>query len=211
MNDEHYTALARQWFKEPARFVIGVAHEEQLPLGQTAEIALVGRSNVGKSSLLNALTGVKGLAKVSATPGRTQQINFFSVADKFYLADLPGYGYAKAPQGKVADWTDLIGRYLQGRRQLKRVLLLLDARHEVKKNDDEMMSFLDKTAVVYQLVLTKADKVSPEQLHALQEALNPVMQRHTACFPQVLITSAQNNTGITEVRRALVQVVKELS
>ena len=141
-------------FKDSTSFMLGVAKLEQLPLTELNEVAFAGRSNVGKSSLINAITGQKGLAKTSNTPGRTQQLNYFSVADKILMVDLPGYGYAQAPESLVKQWQKLIFTYLQGRVNLKRVFVLIDSRHGIKKVDEEIMEMLDKAAVTYQLVLT---------------------------------------------------------
>ena len=144
-------------FDKKAEFVLGVANLEQLPCTDMPEVAFAGRSNVGKSSIINAVCSQKGLAKTSNTPGRTQQLNFFNLDNKIYLVDLPGYGYAKAPEVQVKQWQQIIFLYLQGRVTLKRVFLLIDARHGIKKADKEVMEMLDKAAVTYQIVLTKID------------------------------------------------------
>lgn len=155
---------AKALFAQGTSFVLGVAKLEQLPLCEWPEAAFAGRSNVGKSSIINAVTGQKGLAKTSNTPGRTQQLNYFNLADKIHLVDLPGYGFAQAPEQVVKQWQKVIFAYLQGRVNLKRVFLLIDSRHGIKKVDQDIMEMLDKAAVTYQIVLTKTDKISAKAL-----------------------------------------------
>src|SRR5512144_2992588 len=154
----------RWLFAQTCRFVAGAAKLEQIPVGPLPEVAFAGRSNVGKSSLVNALTGRRTLAKVSNTPGRTRQLNFFDLGGRLTLADLPGYGYARAPKEQVANWTRLVELYLVGRAPLRRALLLIDARHGLKETDERVMAMLDKAAVSYQVVLTKIDQLRPQQL-----------------------------------------------
>jgi GTP-binding protein len=192
-------------FKEPCSFVKGVVSIADLPQDGRPEIAFAGRSNVGKSSLINALTGRTSLARVSVTPGRTRELNFFTLSKDLplYLVDMPGYGYAKASKAQVKGWTRLIGDYLKGRRELKRVFLLVDARHGIKPNDKETMKLLDEAAVSYQVVLTKADKPKATELAAIQAEVASELARHPAAYPQVLTTSARFGSGIPELRAAV--------
>ncbi len=192
-------------FKVPCEFVKGVTSIEALPDDGRPEIAFAGRSNVGKSSLLNALTGRKTLARVSVTPGRTRELNFFRLGPQgeFYLVDMPGYGYAKAPKTAVRGWTRLIGDYLKGRRELKRVFVLIDARHGIKANDRETMKLLDESAVSYQAVLTKADKPKASELEAVIATVEAELAKRPAAYPQVLVTSARAGMGIPELRAAV--------
>jgi GTP-binding protein len=167
------------------------------------EVAFAGRSNVGKSSLLNALVGQKALARTSNTPGRTQQLNFFELEGALMLVDLPGYGYARAPKAAASGWTRLTRAYLKGRPTLRRLCLLIDARHGLKDSDREVMTLLDQAAVSYQVALTKVDKVKPAALEALRAALAPELARHVACHPEMVATSAVTGAGIAELRAAL--------
>ena len=164
------------------------------------EIAFAGRSNVGKSSLVNALTGRKTLARTSNTPGRTQLLNFFALGEELLLVDLPGYGYARASKSLVRQWTGLIRDYLRGRRELLRVYLLIDARHGLKDSDREIMGSLDEAAVSYQIVLTKCDKMKGHDLKAMIEKTNAEAKRHPAAFPSIAVTSAHKAKGIAELR-----------
>lgn len=193
----------RLLFAGPCDFVLGAARANQLPDSELVEVAFAGRSNVGKSSLVNALTGRKTLARVSNTPGRTQQVNFFLLSQKLMLVDLPGYGYAAAPKAHVDAWTGLIEDYLRGRRQLKRVCLLIDGRHGIKEADRRAMEVLDQSAVIYQLILTKADKMSPTALQGIIEATKAEMAKHTAAYPTLLVTSAEKKQGLEAVRAEL--------
>ena len=181
-------------FKGPCTFVKGVVDIDGLPRDGKPEIAFAGRSNVGKSSLINALTGRTSLARVSVTPGRTRELNFFTLGkdEVFYLVDMPGYGYAKASKAQVKGWTRLIRDYLRGRRELKRVFLLIDARHGLKHNDRETMTLMDEAAISYQAVLTKADKPKAAEL-----------AKRPAAYPQVIVTSARTGAGIPELRTAV--------
>jgi GTP-binding protein len=192
-------------FKGPCTFVKGVASVDGLPKDGRAEVAFAGRSNVGKSSLINALTGRTSLARVSVTPGRTRELNFFTLGrdETLYLVDMPGYGYAQASKSDVKRWTRLIGDYLKGRRELKRVFLLIDARHGIKPNDNETMTLLDETAVSYQVVLTKADKPKASELAATQAKVASDLAKHPAAYPQILTTSARMRSGIPELRAAI--------
>jgi GTP-binding protein len=192
-------------FKGPCTFVKGVASVDGLPKDGRAEVAFAGRSNVGKSSLINALTGRTSLARVSVTPGRTRELNFFTLGrdEALYLVDMPGYGYAQASKADVKRWTRLIGDYLRGRRELKRVFLLVDARHGIKPNDNETMTLLDEAAVSYQVVLTKADKPKASELAEIQAKVASDLAKHPAAYPQILITSARMGSGIPELRAAI--------
>lgn len=194
---------ARDLFKTPASFALGVASVEGLPPGGRTEVAFAGRSNVGKSSLLNALLGRRSLARVSNTPGRTRELNYFAVGGILYVVDMPGYGYAKAPKALVAGWTQLIHDYLRGRPQLKRVMLLIDSRHGLKASDREIMTMLDKAAVSYQAVLTKADKLKPADLARVIQETGAELGKHPAAHPAVLATSAVEGLGIEELREAI--------
>lgn len=188
-------------FTSGCEFVKGVVSLDGLPDDGRPEIAFAGRSNVGKSSLINALTSRKTLARVSVTPGRTRELNFFTLGD-LYLVDMPGYGYAKAPKSAVRGWTQLIEDYLKGRRELKRVFLLIDARHGVKPNDRNTMKLMDETAVSYQAVLTKADKPKQSELDAVIAKTAQELAKHPAAYPSILVTSARTGAGIPELRAA---------
>jgi GTP-binding protein len=196
-------ARGRHLFAQPCDFVRAVARLDQLPHDRGDEVAFAGRSNVGKSSLVNALTGRHTLARTSNTPGRTQQLIFFDLGGRLTLVDLPGYGYAEAPKSLVDGWTGLLTRYLKGRAGLRRALLLIDARHGLKANDLAMMGQLDRAAVPYQLVLTKADKVKPAALGTVRTGTESALKRHTAAFPRVHTTSARDGIGIAELQADL--------
>jgi GTP-binding protein len=183
--------------------MISAADLDQIPVTDLPEVAFAGRSNVGKSSLLNALVSRKMLAKTSNTPGRTQLLNFFSLGERLILADLPGYGYAEAPKANVERWTRLVRAYLRGRAPLRRALLLIDARHGIKDIDRDIMAMLDEAAVSFQAVLTKSDKVSAGPLEDRLAASARELVRHTAAYPQVLATSARTSSGIAELRASL--------
>jgi len=192
-------------FKGQCTFVKGVVGFDGLPQDGRPEVAFAGRSNVGKSSLINALTGRTSLARVSVTPGRTRELNFFTLGkdEALYLVDMPGYGYARAPKSEIKGWTRLIRDYLKGRRELKRVFLLIDARHGIKANDEETMTLLDEAAVSYQVVLTKADKPKATELEAVQATVAEKLAKHVAAYPVVLTTSARMGSGIPELRAAV--------
>lgn len=196
-------------FLKPCQFMAGAMTEDAIPAATHTEIAFWGRSNVGKSSLLNALTGQKALARHSQTPGRTRQINFFLLADTLMLVDLPGYGYADAPKKDIKKWVDLTERYLCGRVSLRRALLLIDARRGVGKVDETHMKRLDDAAVAYQLVLTKADKLATAELEAVHAAVSETAARHPAAMKEVLVTSAEKGTGIEFMRDNLAALVKD--
>ena len=194
-------------FKEPVNFVLSVANLSQLPTTDIGEVAFSGRSNVGKSSIINALFGQKKLAKTSNTPGRTQQLNYFNLNDKIHIVDLPGYGYAEAPESQVRQWQNLIFDYLRGRVHLKRVFLLIDSRHGLKKVDKEIMEMLDKAAVTYQLILTKADKISTKELSKQIEALQTEIKKHAAAYNEVIATSSAKNIGLSELRAEIADLI----
>ena len=198
---------ANKLFANECKFVLGVAKLEQLPLTEMPEIAFAGRSNVGKSSLINAVTEQKGLAKTSNTPGRTQQLNYFNLADKIHIVDLPGYGYAQAPESMVKQWQRVIFAYLQGRVNLKRVFVLVDSRHGIKKVDLEIMELLDKAAVTYQIVLTKSDKVSVDALQKVKEDVEKEITKHAAAYTKVLMTSSEKKHGIDSVRAEIASLI----
>ena len=192
-------------FKAPCTFVKGVVAIDSLPNDGKPEIAFAGRSNVGKSSLINALAGRTSLARVSVTPGRTRELNFFTLGkdEVFYLVDMPGYGYAKASKAQVKGWTRLIRDYLRGRRELKRVFLLIDARHGLKDNDRETMTLMDEAAISYQAVLTKADKPKAAELAKIIETVAAELAKRPAAYPEVIVTSARTGAGIPELRSAI--------
>lgn len=190
----------RRLFAGPVDFVKGVVAMDGLPSGDRPEICFAGRSNVGKSSLINAVTGRKALARASNTPGRTQEINFFALGDSRYLVDLPGYGFANAPVKVVEKWQRLLKAYLSGRQSLRRAFVLIDARHGVKPVDDEIMSLLDKAAVTFQCVLTKTDKVKGADLEKSLERTRAALARHPAAFPELVLTSSEKGDGIATLR-----------
>ena len=196
-------------FKAPSTFVKGVVRVAELPQDGRAEVAFVGRSNVGKSSLINALTRQKSLARVSVTPGRTRELNFFTLGKdgQLLLVDTPGYGYARAAKAEVRGWTRLIRDYLKGRRELNRVFVLIDARHGLKENDREIMTLMDEAAVSYQGVLTKADKPKAEELATNEAKVAAELAKRPAAFPEVIVTSARSGSGIPELRGAIAAFV----
>lgn len=196
-------------FLKPSEFVLTVTELGDLPAARPVEVAFAGRSNVGKSSLLNALVGRRNLARTSNTPGRTQALNFFSVGEHLSLVDMPGYGYAKVSKSLVAAWTALVFDYLRGRAGLRRTFLLIDARHGIKANDSGAMDLLDEAAVSFQVVLTKADKVSAEDLEALKIRLTADLARRPAAHPQILATSSRQGSGLDELRAAIAGFLPE--
>lgn len=197
--------LARRRFAGPVNFLLSAPELQFLPAPDVPEIAFSGRSNVGKSSLLNAITGRHGLARTSVTPGRTQELNIFEVGEptQFRLVDMPGYGFAEAPKDVVRQWKHLVFDYLRGRVVLRRVLVLIDSRHGIKPVDREIMGLLDKAAMSFLVVLTKADKIKPSALEALTEATLNASRIHPAAYPQVFATSAEKGLGIPELRAAI--------
>lgn len=204
--DDDLAERARKLFSGPVTFLKSAPALKFLPDPDVPEVAFCGRSNVGKSSLLNALTGRKSIARTSVTPGRTQELNFFDVGEPllFRLVDMPGYGFAKAPPAVVETWRRLVRDFLRGRPVLKRTLLLIDARHGIKPVDTEMMRMLDEAAVSYRIVLTKADKVKASELAAVLARTEAQARKHTAAFPQVHATSSEKGMGIAELRATVV-------
>jgi GTP-binding protein len=205
--DEKKKELGRLLFSKETSFVKGVVDMPGLPNPDKIEVCFSGRSNVGKSSLINALTGRKGLARASNTPGRTQEINFFSIPDNHYLVDLPGYGYANAPIKVVEKWQNLLKRYLAGRQSLRRAFVLVDSRHGVKKVDTEIMSMLDSSAVTFQVVLTKLDKVKEKDRENILEQVRASLQKHPAAFPEIILTSSERGWGIPTLRSIIAMLV----
>lgn len=197
----------RLLFAGETDFVKGVVAMSGLPPADRIEVCFAGRSNVGKSSLINAVTGRKGLARASNTPGRTQEINFFTAGEDHYLVDLPGYGYANAPLPVVAKWQKLLKQYLSGRQTLRRAFVLIDARHGIKKVDEEIMSLLDSAAVTFQCVLTKADKVKANDREAVLAQTRAALSKHPAAFPEIVLTSSEKGDGIATLRAIIATLV----
>ncbi len=198
----------RLLFAKECTFVAGAATLEMLPDLPLNEVAFAGRSNVGKSSLVNALTNRNTLARTSNTPGRTQQINFFDLGGRLYLVDLPGHGYAKVSKEKIAAWTHVVNTYLQGRAKLRRVCLLVDSRHGLKEVDREIMSMLDVAAVNYQIILTKTDKATAKDLKSVMEKTQDELKKRPAAHPEILQTSSNKGTGIAELRAELASLAE---
>ncbi|HEX3116790.1 MAG TPA: ribosome biogenesis GTP-binding protein YihA/YsxC [Bradyrhizobium sp.] len=203
----------RKLFAGDWQFLWASPSIETLPPMAGMEVALAGRSNVGKSSLINALTGRNALARTSHTPGRTQELIFFEGPDNagFRLVDMPGYGYASAPKARVASWTALIHKFLAGRSNLARVYVLIDARHGLKEIDQDVLNTLDKSAVSYQVVLTKADQVKSAELQTRIAEVGAALAKHPAAFPEVLVTSSRTGVGMAELRAAMVRLLGERS
>jgi GTP-binding protein len=201
----------RKLFAGDWQFAAAAGSAQALPPMRGIEVAIAGRSNVGKSSLVNALTGRHALARISHTPGRTQEVIFFIGPSRLTLVDMPGYGYAAAAKAKIKAWTALIHAFLLGRANLARVYLLVDARHGLKPVDAEVLETLDKAAVNYQVVLTKADAAKHAELAALVAATKTALAKHPAAHPEVLVTSARSGAGIPELRAAMAQLIKERS
>jgi GTP-binding protein len=197
----------RLLFAGPIEFVKGVVSMSGLPPADRLEVCFAGRSNVGKSSLINALTGRKNLARASNTPGRTQEINYFALGDSRHLVDLPGYGYAEAPVAIVAKWQALLKQFLQGRATLRRAFVLIDTRHGVKAVDEEILTLLDKSAVTFQVVMTKADKVNRETREQNIAQVMGALARHPAAYPEIIVTSSEKGEGI-ETLRAIIATLE---
>ncbi|AFO88852.1 MULTISPECIES: ribosome biogenesis GTP-binding protein YihA/YsxC [Phaeobacter] len=198
--DEIMTEKGRKLFAGQSEFVKGVVAMSGLPPADRIEVCFAGRSNVGKSSLINALTGTKGLARASNTPGRTQEINYFTQGPELYLVDLPGYGYANAPLPVVEKWQRLLKQYLSGRQTLRRAFVLIDSRHGIKKVDDEIMTRLDSSAVTFQCVMTKADKVKDKDRAVVMEQVRSALSKHPAAYPEIVMTSSEKGDGIATLR-----------
>ncbi len=210
VDEEQAKALARdaeQLFRLPCIFVKGVVNAAGLPDEPLPEVAFAGRSNVGKSSLLNAMIAQGQLARTSNTPGRTREVNYFRLGDAMHIVDMPGYGYAKAPKNMVEGWQRLVYDYLRGRTQLERVFLLIDSRHGIKANDREAMGLMDKSAVSYQIVLTKIDKLKTGEAAKVMAATEAEIARHPAAFPELIATSAEKKTGMDELRQAVARAL----
>ncbi len=190
----------RLLFAGPVDFLKGVVAMVHMPPADRLEACFAGRSNVGKSSLINALTGRKNLARASNTPGRTQEINFFTLGEERYLVDLPGYGYAEAPVAVVAKWQALLKQYLAGRQTLRRAFVLIDTRHGVKDVDEEILTLLDKSAVTFQVVMTKADKVNAATREANIAQVQAALKKHPAAYPEIVLTSSEKGEGIESLR-----------
>jgi len=207
--DEDPIETARRIFAGPVAFLKSAPALKFLPDADVPEVAFAGRSNVGKSSLLNALTNRNGLARTSNTPGRTQELNFFDVGDPLLLrlVDMPGYGYAKAPKDMIRQWRFLVNDYLRGRAVLKRALVLIDSRHGIKDVDRDLMKMLDEAAVSYRLVLTKADKVKASELAEVTASTAAEARQHTAAHPEIIATSSEKGLGIAELRAAVTEAL----
>jgi GTP-binding protein len=205
--DTPASELGRKLFAGPCDFVKGVVAMDGLPTDQRIEVCFAGRSNVGKSSLFNALVGQKNLARSSNTPGRTQEINFFALGTQRFLVDLPGYGFAQAPVAVVDKWQRLMKSYLSGRANLRRIFLLIDARHGPKQVDNEIMSLLDSCAVTFQVVLTKADKIKDKERQAVIARTAAALAKHPAAYPEMILTSSEKKQGLETLRAVIAGIV----
>ena len=203
------TELGLKLFSQPCEFLRGVERLEDLSTPELPEVAFVGRSNCGKSSLLNALTGRKSLARTSKTPGRTKQLNFFDLGQKVWLVDMPGYGYAKASKKEIMEWNQTVNDYLKGRPTLLKLCLLIDSRHGIKSNDIEMMQLLDKAAVSYHIILTKIDKIGNLDLENRINWCFKILKLHPAAFPEPIPTSSLNGEGIPQLRAEIAIMIQQ--
>ncbi|VDC29498.1 ribosome biogenesis GTP-binding protein YihA/YsxC [Pseudogemmobacter humi] len=201
--EEQARETGRLLFAGPVDFVKGVTTMAALPPADRVEVCFAGRSNVGKSSLINALTGRKSLARASNTPGRTQEINYFALGESRYLVDLPGYGFAEAPVAVVRKWQELLRAYLAGRQTLRRAFVLIDTRHGIKQVDDEILGLLDKSAVTFQVVMTKADKVNQATREANIAQVMAALQKHPAAYPEIIVTSSEKGEGVETLRAVI--------
>ena len=200
------TEVGRKLFAGGADFLKGVVAMDGLPPADRIEVCFAGRSNVGKSTLINALTGRKALARASNTPGRTQEINFFTLTERYYLVDLPGYGYADAPVAVVQKWQKLLKAYLSGRATLRRAFVLIDTRHGAKQVDEEIMTLLDSAAVPFQVVMTKADKVRPKERDEALARTRAALAKHPAAYPEIILTSSEIGEGIHTLRATIASI-----
>ncbi len=205
--DAQNSEKGRLLFARQSDFVKGVVSMSGLPADDRLEVCFAGRSNVGKSTLINAVTGRKSLARASNTPGRTQEINFFTAAESHYLVDLPGYGYANAPLPVVEKWQRLLKKYLAGRQSLRRAFVLIDMRHGIKSVDQEILSLLDSSAVTFQCILTKADKIKEPAREATLTQVREALSKHPAAFPELIVTSAEKGWGIETLRATIATLV----
>ena len=205
---EDELADARSAFATDSKFCLSVVANDGFPIHDKKEVAFAGRSNVGKSSLINSVTNVSGLARVSNTPGRTQMINFFSQGDAFFIVDLPGFGYAKASKESIKQWSQLTRDYLLGRKELETVFFLIDSRHGIKEIDENIMEILDKSAVSYQIILTKFDKIKKNEVDNLLLKTNEKISRRPAARPGILVTSSKDKFGIDLLRCLIYRIIK---
>ncbi len=199
--------IGRKLFSGPVDFLKGVVGMDGLPNGDRVEVCFAGRSNVGKSSLINAITNRKGLARASNTPGRTQEINFFELGEERYLVDLPGYGYANAPIAIVEKWQRLLKNYLSGRQNLRRAFILVDSRHGIKPVDEEIMQLMNKSALTFQVVLTKADKIKDHERDQVLDQVRNRLAKHPAAFPELILTSSEKGEGLATLRAVIAGLV----
>ena len=196
----------RLLFARDVTFMLSAVSLDTLPSARLPEICFAGRSNVGKSSLINALTNRKGLARASNTPGRTRELNYFNIDERLFVVDLPGYGYAKASKSDIAKWTKLTREFLFGRASLRRVFLLIDSRHGTKENDIELMNMLDETAVTYQIVLTKIDKIKKNEIDKVHIKTSALIAKRPAAYPNIILTSSEKKSGLDELRSTIASI-----